>query len=178
MKLELKHLAPYLPYALSFSTQSGKVFKTRTLDSFDIRVLKGKSPNGNDQYHSLTLGKINKGELKPILRPMTDLTKEIEVNGVKFIPLVELAKLSFFKNEIHELKDDYIDLGFGYSFHFSSNSDGVCFNCMNGWNGKKWDSNHFVPNQLALFDKLNEWHFDTRELIEQGLAISIHDINK
>ena len=30
-------------------------------------------------------------DFKPILRPLSDLTKEIEVNGEKFLPLDELA---------------------------------------------------------------------------------------
>ena len=76
MKLELRHLSPYLPYKLDFITQSGKVFKSETKDCFEIRILKGNSPNGNKQYHSLTLGKINRGEFKPILRPLSDLNKD------------------------------------------------------------------------------------------------------
>jgi hypothetical protein len=33
---------------------------------------------------------------KPILRPLSDLTKEIEVNGERFVPIVEL---SYYANE-------------------------------------------------------------------------------
>ena len=94
MKLELCHLAPYLPYKLDFITQSGKVFKSETKDCFEIRILKGNSPNGNKQYHSLTLGKINRGEFKPILRPLSDLTKEINIEGYG-----EITPINFFENE-------------------------------------------------------------------------------
>ena len=77
MKLEIEKLAPYLPYGLSYVTQSGKVFKSECKDSFEIRIIKGKSPNGNKQYHSLTLGKINRGEFKLILKPLSDFEKVI-----------------------------------------------------------------------------------------------------
>jgi len=77
MKLEFKNLAPYLPYGLYFITQSGKVFKSQTKDDFEIRIFKGNSPNGNKQYHSLTLGKINRGEFKPILKPLSDFRDKI-----------------------------------------------------------------------------------------------------
>tara|TARA_R110000823_G_scaffold238640_1_gene363956 strand:- start:2406 stop:2807 length:402 start_codon:yes stop_codon:yes gene_type:complete len=92
MKLELKHLAPYLPYGLKYVTQSGKIFKSECKDSFEIRIIKGNSPQGNKQYHSLTLGKIRKGLFKPILRVLSDLTKEIEEGKPMFFPSHQLIK--------------------------------------------------------------------------------------
>lgn len=62
MKLELKHLAPYLPYGLKY-------------------IYKGIEW---DLTHLETSTKDR--EYKPILRPLSDLTKEIEVNGEKFVP--------------------------------------------------------------------------------------------
>ena len=54
-KLELKHLAPYLPYGLKIKTKGGIV----KLLAFDINLWES-----------------NKLELKPILRPLSDLTDE------------------------------------------------------------------------------------------------------
>ena len=70
MKLELKHLAPYLPYELKYFFK-GSVQEIRTLESGDL----GK----------IMLEWFNESK-KPILRPLSDLTEEIEVNGNKFIP--------------------------------------------------------------------------------------------
>lgn len=74
MKLELKHLAPYLPYGL-------EVIYTHTKERGSIRNL-----YDIEEYNDIKLG-INwlYGEhiwmFKPILRPLSDLTKEIEVDS-------------------------------------------------------------------------------------------------
>ena len=62
-------------------------------------------------------------DVKPILRPLSDLTKPVLPDGK--IPLVELAK---------------------------------------------------IQNQLQLFQKLYEWHFDIFGLIEKGEAIDINTL--
>lgn len=75
MKLELKHLAPYLPYGL------------KILDN-----IRGGNHINDDTYllepknihRCLTFASENE---KPILRPLSDLTKEIEHNGEKFVPI-------------------------------------------------------------------------------------------
>ena len=65
MKLELKHLAGYLPYGLKYKDIPEGYHKIRILY---IETIKWCLDNG-----------------KPILRPLSDLTKKIEVNGEKFI---------------------------------------------------------------------------------------------
>ena len=76
MKLELKHLAPYLPYGLKAQApKNGKIILLKgmygnTLDFLD-------EEDGHYTY-SLDYAKI-------ILRPLSDLTKEIEHNGKKII---------------------------------------------------------------------------------------------
>lgn len=83
-KLELKHLSPYLPYGL----------KVEMLD-FDImtKLMGIEQPNEEMRIQpliELTVGKRLELMYKPILRPLSDLTKEIEVNGEKFIPANKL----------------------------------------------------------------------------------------
>lgn len=68
MKLELKHLAPYLPYGLKY--------RFREIGG-DVEMF----------YHSIA-GILNRGD-KIYLRPLSDLTKEIEHNGEKFVPMHE-----------------------------------------------------------------------------------------
>jgi hypothetical protein len=83
MKLELKHLAVYLPYKL-------KVSKFHTLNFGNgIGSLSHVLTTKNDQY-------------KPILRPLSDLAKEIEVDEEKFIPI---KKLDLFYGQTLELDE-------------------------------------------------------------------------
>jgi hypothetical protein len=80
MKLELKHLAAYLPYNLkgiyheSIITLSLNGFSSSTEIGYDI---------------SLFL----KCEIKPILRPLSDLDKEITHDGETFNPkfIIDMA---------------------------------------------------------------------------------------
>jgi hypothetical protein len=69
MKLELKHLAPYLPYALRIKTKHG----------FDTMVtLNGWLVNGDhEESYSYEDHPNETLEFKPILRPLSDLTDPI-----------------------------------------------------------------------------------------------------
>ncbi len=76
------------------------------LEEADVKILMGLNDDcgifENDPYWF--------SEFKLILRPLSDLTKEIEVNGEKFVPL---EKLSSFKSEyteyLSEFKGDILD---------------------------------------------------------------------
>lgn len=68
MKLELKHIAPYLPYGLKFKTADG--WCTLLTINYDDSII-------NESYEE----SYELNEIKPILRPLSDLMKEIEVNG-------------------------------------------------------------------------------------------------
>jgi hypothetical protein len=144
-KLELKHLAPYLPYELKF-LYNGNIYKMRWINS-----------NGDIDYDSQNdfinpfPPNIFSKELdvvKLMFRPLSDLTKEIEVNGEKFIPInkllehngFDLSKMS--KREIN----NYIEV--------------------------------FMPDFISLRDSelLFEWYFDVFGLIEQDLAIDINTL--
>lgn len=76
MKLELKHLAAYLPYELSFYWEDYQG------DQKTPWVLKASS-----------IEFVLANQNKPILRPLSDLTKEIEINEKKFVPKIELEKI-------------------------------------------------------------------------------------
>ena len=78
MKLELKHLAPYLPYKLKGNYEVSEVVPSA---KFELRSKDLRTDN-IDFFLNYA---------KPILRPLSDLTKEIEVNGDKFIPHIKLG---------------------------------------------------------------------------------------
>jgi len=74
-ELELKHLAPYLPYRLKYKyTAPGKTKASRKFDSINVLTIKDIDWALITQFNSI------------ILRPLSDLTEEIEHNGEKFIP--------------------------------------------------------------------------------------------
>jgi len=85
MKLELKHLAGYLPYGLDFIR-----YEAMEIDRIGNQVIwsEGKYPF-KTQLNAVTLNQFNYTTSKPILRPLSNLTKEIELNGEKFLPYVK-----------------------------------------------------------------------------------------
>jgi len=132
MKLELKHLSGYLPYGLEMYWEDNQY---RPQESWELK------------YESVDF--VLNNQNKPILRPLSDLTKEIEVNGEKFVPLIELLRLSNFDVSRMKTKEqlEYEDV--------FCNMDFISFK----------DA-----------QKLLEWHFDIYNLIENNLAIDKNTI--
>ena len=140
MKLELKHLTPYLPYSLRIKTKHGWDTMT-TLNEWQVNGDHEDSYSYEDHPNEIL-------EFKPILRPLSDLTKEIDVNGEKFVSADRLGwKLNITPNPNQEK-------GLGYW---------LC-NCT------------YANSSLIDMQLLFEWHFDVFGLIEKGLAIDINKI--
>ena len=116
----------------------------------------------------------NIDEVFPIARPLSYLTKPIEHKGEKFVPMVELAKMiidlpdyapycfttktsTFLQSDKHE---------FGY------NHQGQSFHLFE----RELMEHKSFPNQLGLFLKLIEWHFDIADLISKGEAIDVNTL--
>lgn len=133
MKLELKHLAPYLPYGL----KGLKRFKdTDLINELDVGRL-----NGWLEPYSY----------KPILRPLSDLIKE--VNSFLSVPYLDLM------NDLHSDLKVYLE------------DNGELFII------DKCNLNMFHISYTRVFDDfLLEHHFDVFGLIEKGLAIDINTL--
>jgi len=97
MKLELKHLKEYLGTDLKCHVAgeytadtefddkpTPQVFEIVGLNSVFVEIYEEDRTVTEDMYYC---------DIFPILRPLSDLTKEIEVNGEKFVPIVELSAL-------------------------------------------------------------------------------------
>lgn len=84
MKLELKHLAPYLPYGLKIVWQ---VWFSKTEHRDSTHVMHPMELHNWDVDNGYVI--------IPIFRPLSDLTKEIEVNRECFIPSKELSTNKF-----------------------------------------------------------------------------------
>ena len=128
-KLELKHLAGYLPYGLKMLANNDFVspkIRELTIDGYQFIV----------------------NTRKPILRPLSDLTKEIEHNGEKFMPIRKFY-------DMRHVSESELDI----------------------W-GKELinDIKKGKEFKLSHFEKLYEWHFDIHRLIEKELAVDINTL--
>lgn len=142
MKLKLKHLAPYLPYKLKYKWSDGQI-----KDRFIIDTDK---PN-KDLYR-----------VKPILRPLSDLNKQLIINNEYITPIEELRKILPPLKWIGETKQ--IDL------RMYKDIDGLYFDT------EDYSQEFEVLIFFKIQNKLFELHFDVFGLIEQGLAIDINTL--
>ena len=109
-KLTLEHLSAYLPYGLKM-TKNGfiGVLKTACLDlsmqsGYRIKV------SCSDWWENNIL---NENIYKPILRPLSDLTKKIEHNGKMFVPiewLDENIKEPQIQSQCVSFNDGYVEM--------------------------------------------------------------------
>lgn len=90
-------------------------------------------------------------DFKPILHPLSDLTKEIEHKGERFVPMRKLLENA--------------------CFNLSKMSD----NEINGY----YDV-YFNMDLVTITDALlmAEWHFDIAGLIEKGEAIDVNTLSE
>ncbi len=148
MKLELKHLAPYLPYGLKGVYNDNEIMTLSALitePDYDAELV--------TIYHFLPQ---DENSCKPILRPLSDLTKEIEYNGEKFIPAKKIG-MDVWRSEKEASR--YVN-GMDYRMLF----------------GNVWHNPMTLHYSTTV--KLLEWHFDVFGLIEAGLAMDINKIEK
>lgn len=167
-QLTLKELSAYLPHGLSFKCSEITSGEYEVNYISEIDLANETVTIGTTDYDFSDLGKRFNGiEVKPCLRPLSDLTKEIIHNGKSFVPIVQLAEIMY-ENHTWKLNKEY---GFaiserGYSFEYDEGYDCFLF------------ENSAQMNQLELSNKLLEWHFDVNNLIDKGLAIKINTLEE
>ena len=190
MKLEPKKIAHYQPYGLKVSYDKVGTY-IRTLST---RIIDGEEVDLDETLRMCYV---------PILHPLSDLTKEIEVNGEKFVPTIKLLYLyetNYFHEEEH-LKCVIFDINsiiscehkkyelmkqedFIVTFPVETSNMGTLVYSFT-YDPKirrfayRDDTNRrplAVGFQLDLFEKLFEWHIDVYNLIPQGLALDINTI--
>lgn len=143
-KLELKHLAGYLPYGLKGNYLLSDVVNTH---KDELR----------DKLLTLDNVKFFLDYATPILRPLSELTKEIEVNGEKFVPIEKIHQLYF--DGITISRDNTTEL-LDIEMYTNDHAHTIDF---------------YVGYEIV--QNLLEWHFDIYGLIEKGLAIDINTLN-
>lgn len=141
-KLELKYLAPYLPYELKGVSQHGTQYLLNTFSD-----MKGGG------IESRTIDMWLSNGIRPILYPLSFLTKEIVHNCTTFIPV-----------ETFEIGDDE---SYGPEFDHGNVKliedlkTLATYDCHNDI--------HYLP--YVVVQMLLEWHFDIYNLIGRGLAV-------
>jgi len=143
-KIYFEDIAGYLPYGLRVNMIS------RSCATYDVSLMNcGLDYNAtatvSEWYFSRKGATFGLNDIKPIVRPLSDLTKEIEHDGEKFIPIFKLTKLCDVEND-----SDWIE----HVYDFMTND-------------ADWTN---APYWMVI--KLYEWHFDIHNWIGDGLAIS------
>lgn len=136
-QLTIEHLAPYLPYQTPIMVETKK------------RWIRSPIHNLTHGTGIGTIGHLITSESFKIgLRPLSDLTKEIEHNGEKFVPWIELEE---------NYREGYNDLCMEFNpFKVALRN-------------KTMGTSELVPYELI--QKLFEWHFDVFDLHSKGLCI-------
>ena len=141
--MKLSEIVGYLPYGLKGQIQenihrgwlsSGTII-TLGIDSLDM-LIEDKS-------------------IKPILHPLTDLTKPITVDGKEFVPIDELQVVDSFATTYCEITKT-----------IKMFPDGTFDNV-------EWV---FLFEFNEVVELLYQWHFDIHGLIEKGKAIDINEV--
>lgn len=170
MSLELKHLVGYLPYNLK---------SVLSASNFGIEKLEG----------DVTLTNVSgivdgTSSAKPLLRPIEELKNEIEHNGERFIPILELFKISItgFVEEykINSSWDEIV--GFACGIRVVDSVEEVkilSYSEKHGFATQKTAIVDVIKDRTTeltllqdkLWEKLYEWHFDIHGLIKKGIAV-------
>lgn len=153
--IEPKYLAPYLPYGLKVLIYFGcpaQQIKTMLGISFNktltIRVNYYKSTSESRKFI-------------PIFHPLTDLTKEIEINGEKFIP----------KDKLYEKWSNK----HSYTYNFLKRES----NCKKDFDlifNNVYSEKGYDYLEHWMYQDLIKWHFDLFFLIKKGQAVDINTL--
>jgi hypothetical protein len=144
--LEFKHLAPYLPYGLkmNYGIHYPVLCGLNNADSVWLKYIDGTT---REQHIS---------DYKPILRPLSDLKKEIEHSGEKFVPI----------DWLNENKSVSLIIGIR-----PNTGEETVFN-------ERTNSSNIRFFEHCIIEKLLEWHFDIFNLLSKNLAIDINTLNQ
>ena len=140
--IELKHLAPYLPYGLKAMDNKDEIFE-----------MTGFSAEHGNSFKMIELMNVNESKyfgnfvgIRPILRPMSDLKKEITHKGKKLTPIYWLEEF-YDTLDLHEQAVRLIK-------------------------EPMWVN----QCDYMLIIHLIEWYFDVFGLIEKGLAVDVNTL--
>lgn len=187
-KLTIEHVAPYLPYELTIQTP------------FGLRQLKGVDAAIDNAFCLVFWNDTKRiiswaDDCKLVLRPLSDLTKEIEHKDEKLVPLLGLYKL---RTQVTTDKIDRYYIEFDTAvlkfkeinsfnktiktyFEVDIDPNMVSFSIVT----ERYEDGHITGeninmcgNELAMYQFLFKHHFDIFGLIDKGLAIDINIVKE
>ena len=178
MKHNLNYFSSYLPYKLQLivpdttmiCTLAGVNYSDQNIEVDYPRKkngCKGEILNFYDGENRGHNGYIDNCKL--LLRPGSDITKEIEVNGKRFVPIDVFFEMeySFKPNEEFGYRGiGKFASGSVYMFHHTRHNPMSFISC------------DLLEMDYKFVQKLFEWHFDLFGLIPVDLAIDINKIQK
>lgn len=139
MKLTLEHLCAYLPHGLKFKRFGATMVYTMVgVDKNERPIL--RDDKKFDAHYDPSA--------KPLLRPLSDLTKPIKHRGEEFVPAKKMLDDAFMPGDV-QLLDLIISSG---------SSEGLRIDVMSYW----------------MVRRLQSWMFDTHGLIESGPAVDVN----
>ena len=137
-EFKVKYLSAYLPYGVKVTADNWGTTLKLHFDSHRLNCIS-------------IFDLMHQKQVKLKLRPISQLTKEIEHKGKKFIPFYALS-------EIYDSELQFNDL------------DAKAIVSQSIILMKEYGYEHC---QTWVFEKLKEWHFDVFGLIEKGLAVPL-----
>lgn len=173
-QLTIKEIAPYLPYGLKIDT-------LKLENGYSIMTMCDKGGLSN-----ISIGDVmdEYPYTKPILRPLSDIAKEIEHNGEKFVPIIEIAKLYSSTNDVESIKGAVTNFHYFKCYYGKSDYQILIINAgLRGWfsyyfNDDEPNCGINIVNEWEVRDKIFQWYFDIFGLIPAGLAIDINTLNE
>ena len=157
-ELTLTDIAGYLPYGLKLLDR-----KRGMTTVWEWQSAACCDWNGEEKVEMISGEKYSEELVmaSPILRPMSDLAREITHKGKTFIPIECIAEMT---------REDGKDSNWTYDLiNWFGEYDPL-------WN--TYELLRALPEWLIIpvIDKLSEWLFDYRGLIYAGLSVSVHDL--
>lgn len=168
MKLELKHWAAYLPYNLRIfwlnCNISLRLIGVCTEKEFVNQVFCQFKDNSRSWVD------LSENQFKPLLHPLSSLTKVIEHNGERFMPILRLLGLDskeLIIKEIYCFKNSFNSYSVGVKYHHVNHEDNIFISSLSFGKG------NLDVIRYDYVQRLLSWHFDIFDLIENNLAIPI-----
>ena len=173
MKLELKHLTIAFTNNWKVTYFDDERELNQVCNIVELREDECTISNGEYEYD------VKFDDIKLLCFPISSLTKEITVNGEKFIPIEVIMKSIGINGEISI--DDEPCFGWDESYGDDAQGYAVCFNTEKLFFGVcYWEDIYEgiftdkmlyeLPFEYKQFQKLLGWKFDVYGLIEAGLA--------
>lgn len=171
--IERKDICGYLPYGMKY----------QRINMQSIHEISITEDIDYGYQHSIQTAWdwMRHGQAKSILRPMSDLTKEVTHKGETFVPIVELAKIVLPGRDWRiNNAGNYAVCGGIWDGYELSYTDGDFLLEERGHDEESYGGTKIwtvqIKNVVGIFDKLSEWMFDYRGLIPEGLAIDVNTL--